>query len=242
MILLLALLLASGGPASRSDVLETRLEARLDTSSDGPGRAIDVRLEVRIDAPGAARLAFHVLEIRETRIENLEAFDGERALALRLDPSRRPLLRGEIELPPAVGVGATTKTERALTLRYRVVQPEGSAFTVPNVLVGDGQQVARVGAFTARLLLAGGEGTDARERFPSNGVTSLEGRSYEWELPLVPAFVAVGEPAGGSEPILAPWLRVSRAGFSFWGLFAVSAAVAGLYLVWMIRCERRSPS
>jgi hypothetical protein len=232
MILLVALLAAPGGPAIRSDVLETRLEA-----SRVPGGAVDARVDVRIllHARGAARLAFRALEIHETRVERLTAFEGERALEMRLDVSRRPLLQGEIDLP-----FAEASVERVVTFRYVVDQMDGRSVTVPTVIVADGQAAARVGAFSGRLLLAERGDGDVAERFPSNGVVDAAGGSCEWKLPLVPAFVALGAPGSDDEDgsSLGP---LSRAGFSFWGLFAVSAAVVCLYAIWMMGCERAQP-
>jgi hypothetical protein len=240
MILLVALLAAPGGPAVRSDVVETRLEA-----FRGPGGVVDARVDVRVLVParGATSLPFRLLEIYETRIESLSAFEGERALTVRVDPSHRPLLLGKVDLPSSEGLpGAESAAERVVSFRYVVNQMDGPAVTVPTVIVADGQGAARVGAFSGRLVFSEtGERGDGGvlESFPSNGVEEADGGSYSWKLPLVPAFVSVGAPVVGDSSILGP---LSRAGFSFWGLFAVCAAVAGLYATWMMRCERRSPS
>jgi hypothetical protein len=224
MLLLVALLAGPGGQGV--ELLEARLEASSRTAI-----AAEVRLHARIRIPAAARgssskVPFHLLEVRDARVEGLEVREGEVELEIRLDRSRQPFVRGEIDLPPS------GRADRVLSFRYRVERAHAGepSVAIPVIIVGDGASAARAGAFSARLALPeAGEGV-VSESFPSNAVVTDGGKSYQWRLPLEPAFVSVGAPPVESGSFLD---AIRRAGFSFWGLWAVCALVVSSYLAWM---------
>jgi hypothetical protein len=198
----LLLLLLLAGPAGKV------LEARLDASA-GDVR-ITYRFELYESSPVLGFSAFETSAIRE-----ISAFASGESLLVSEDRSAPPRLRGAIELPEA------PPRELTLEIRYRA---EGDR--IPVVLLDLEPAEARTGAFTARV-----EGEYPGMEFPSNGVES-EDDVFTWELPVIPAFLALGPALQSSRRDPGSF---RRAGFSFWGLFAVNLAVVLLYVAWMRR-------
>jgi hypothetical protein len=182
LLLLLAQPSASGG-----EILEARLEAKVDEGPD-----VVVRLAYRIEAPDAPRIAFSALEIDGVAIEEFSAFSSEAPFPLWLEPRSGPKREGFITVPEGTS---------AFELRYVVRGGAGSTedllrVQIPVAVLDLRIKEARTGLFSSTVDLP--DGLSVIDGFPSHFVVSANG-SHRWELPLVPTFVAF---RGSSGPVL----------------------------------------
>jgi len=172
------LLLLAQTYLSEGEILEARLDARVDE-----GRDVAVRLGYRIDAPHAERIAFSILEIDGVALEEFAAFVSETPLPVELGRRSGPKRAGAIGLP---------KGTSALELRYVVRggadRTNGSLrVRLPVAVLGLRIEEARTGLFSSAVDLP--DGLSVIDGFPSHFVVGADGKN-RWELPLVPTFVA----------------------------------------------------
>jgi hypothetical protein len=184
------LFLLALSPLSGGEILEARLEAAVDE-----GRDVAVRLAYRIQAPGADRLDFHVLEMEGIAIVDVVAFASDAPLPISLEPRSGSKLQGSIGLP--------LDTD-ALELRYVVrggAQPiaDGLRVRLPCAILDLKTEEIRTGLFTSAVELP--RGLRVVDGFPSSPVAGADGVNT-WELPLVPTFVAFRASSG--TPLLTP--------------------------------------
>jgi hypothetical protein len=178
------LLLLALQSVSRGEIVEARLEARVDE-----GRDVAVRLVYRIRAPGADRVAFSALEIDGVAIEEVSAFVSETPLPVELEPRSGPKLEGTIDIP---------KDTSAFELRYVVrggAEPteDGLRVRLPCAILDLEIEETRPGLFSFRVELP--HALSVVDGFPSSPAAEAEGL-YRWELPLVPTFVAFRASSG----------------------------------------------
>jgi hypothetical protein len=178
------LLLLALQSVSRGEIVEARLEARVDE-----GRDVAVRLVYRIRAPGADRVAFSALEIDGVAIEEVSAFVSETPLPVELEPRSGPKREGSIGIP---------KDTTTFELRYVVrggAEPteDGLRVRLPCAILDLEIEETRPGLFSSRVELP--HGLSVVDGFPSSPAAEAEG-VYRWELPLVPTFVAFRASSG----------------------------------------------
>jgi hypothetical protein len=170
---LLVLLAGSGG-----QILGARLEAEVPEGGD-----VSVRLSYRIEKEVAEQVAFSLLEIDGVAIDEVFAVAGEIPLPVELLPRSGPRRDGIIGIPGG---------ETSIELRYVVKggsRPAGNGFRarLPLAILDLEIEETRVGLFSSAIGLP--SGFSVVEGFPSQPVAGRDGAT-NWELPLVPTFVA----------------------------------------------------
>lgn len=230
------------------------LEADLTVEAVAPGPLrVELTYRLRPD-PGLERIPIRALPVRGVRAVGPTARVWEDPVSFSLDVDGSGMLVGTVPLPAP----ARPDDVVVLRLRYRVVREAEAGdgpVRVPVLAVPWPPAEALPGTFSVRVDLPAG--TRMEEGFPASWSVDAEAPTedlarYRAELPVLPAFVSFraggvgatgGRPRAGGPPareVTAPVAElVRRAGFVFWGLFAVFGATVALYLVWMVREERR---
>ena len=222
LVLALALPVLLAAPAKANErFLGAKLKAELGSES-----AVSLTYELEIGA-GTDALPIQLLNIAP--VANVQAEWNSEALPLTLggrapdgDDARRA---GSVRLPEHI------PRERPIQLvfRYRVDSEE----LLPLLLVAIPPAPSQPALFVAEIRAPH---DSLAESFPAS-FEHMEGGGYRFELPVLPAFLRLRW-AGIEAPRLVAAPRV-RAGFVFWGLFAVFGGVVVLYLAWMYWADQR---
>lgn len=188
-------LIVAVGTASGAELVRLDLSA---TPSRGPEPTIVESACLLSLERGVRSVPLSVLATAGTEILDLEASLDGAPVAVTLDHSAHPQIRGLVSIP----AGTRRDGEPAsVRVRYRVlgaVREENDRFflAIPVVVVGGKPSQARPDGFTASLELPAG--LHLRESFPAGWAREeTEGR-YRIDLPVVPAFVTVEASEHGS--------------------------------------------
>lgn len=179
MLALLLLLAASGG-----QILEARLEAEVPEGGD-----VSVRLSYRIEKEVAERVRFSLLEIDGVAIDEIFAIAGEIPLPVEFQPRSGPRRDGVIGVP-----GGKSTIELRYVVKGGSKRAEnGFRARLPLAILDLEIEETRVGLFSSAIELP--SGFSVVDGFPSQPVAGRAGAT-NWELPLVPTFVAFRASAG----------------------------------------------
>ena len=181
MLPLLLLLLAPEG-----EILEARLEAKVDGSRD-----VAVRLAYRIERSGADPVRFSALQIDGVALEGISASAAENALLVSLDPGSGPKLEGLISLPE----GATGFELRYLVRGGALPTEDGIRVRLPCAILDLKTAETRTGLFASEVGVP--PGLTVVDGFPSDTVATADG-VVRSEMPLVPAFVSFRASSGAA--------------------------------------------
>jgi hypothetical protein len=172
LLLLLALAANDGG------IREARLEAAI-----GEGPDVAVRLAFRVEPSTGETVSFSALEIDGVGIEDLAASTSGTPISVKLMPRIGPKREGSILLPQGTDAfelhylvrGGAERTEGGLRVR------------LPCVILDRKLAETRTGLFSSSVALP--QGMQVVDSYPAQFLAGEEG-AYQWELPLVPAFLS----------------------------------------------------
>ncbi|HJS75586.1 MAG TPA: hypothetical protein VJ921_14935 [Vicinamibacteria bacterium] len=173
-MLLLLLVLA----ANEGGILEARLEATVDDRPD-----VAVRLAYRIEPSTRDAISFSALEIGGVGIGEVEASASGTSIPVELEPRTGPKREGSILLPRG-----TDAFERRDVVRGGAQQKDGGLrVRLPCAVLDLKLTETRTGLFSSAVALP--EGMRVVDGYPAQSVVG-EGGAFQWDLPLVPAFLS----------------------------------------------------